>query len=529
MKLALGAAVLIAGTSAAQARTQLFAARNDAFATPQELTPGPLLKPGTIDYASRELGEPRVYQDGSMRRTVWYRYTARATGRAVVMISSGVERTAAFQVAVYTGTRLASLNRLGRARAEGTAEAPAAAVSFPTTAGQAYMVQVDGVRTEAEFYGDFLVGVQQVGTRGGLAMFRTRPLFVEEVCCDTARVSYVANGFPVAVKLTAGLGDLTGKLTLTSTDDDLGVGQVSIVALANAKPNFAAGTVTTGRLDVVAGRSPAGDVLGRASAPVTVITPERKLHPIVGINYRDSGFSVRKNGLASTLAVIRNTSGVDAVGCRFEPKTDKIATTYDLEAREILKDGAFGPNNRVFDLKTGETRHFRISHRPTAWDHSELYFICANKAMDFERFHASSLGNQVILWKQARVKIRMDSDTEFDEYFMDQQEERTIHLDITNIGEYSGIFTLSIHDDYTPGKAILSGVCVAEGRNDCEPVSGPRELDFDLAVGETRRVTATVRRGFGEGGRIVFSAYTSYAPPTKLVSAGNVAVLLVPK
>ncbi|BBE70460.1 hypothetical protein OHA_1_00022 [Pleomorphomonas sp. SM30] len=530
LKLALGAAVVIAATAAAQARSQLLAAPNDAFATPQALTSGPMLKPGTIIYASRELGEPRVYPDGGMRRTVWYRYAASSTGRAVLMITGGFTRPAPFQVAIYTGSRLATLSRVARVRAKASAEDPAAAVSFPTTAGRIYLVQVDGVVDERTFYGDFLIGLQQVGERGGLAMFRTRPLFVEEdACCDSDRISYVANGFPVAVKLAADLGSLTGKLALTSTEDVLAAGQVSKVTLADADPNFAAGTVTTGRLTVVAGRGPAGDVLGRASAPVTVITPEYERHPVVDVYHLDTNFRVRVNARASTRTKIRNTSDVDAVGCRFEPDKQSDWSAYDLQAHEILPGGKTGAGNPVFDLKAGETKNFAVSYRPLYWDIAHIFLYCANKDMKVKNTVNDTFRAWADLGIPAFVELRPDADTEFGELRMGKFETRLVHVDVTNRGEYSGDFKMEIQDDRYHDRAVVTGLCVAEGVGDCKLTSARTYLIFDLAVGETRRVTAAVRHGGGAGGEIVVRMAVKDDSPTGLSTMGMTGIQVVPK
>lgn len=527
--LSLGAAAALAASSAAEARrAQIYAAPNDAFADAEALTPGQLLIPGTISYASRELGERKIYPDSSIGRTVWYRYTAPSTGRAVLLLTHGYSDYSPFQMAVYTGKTLKSLKLVDRAQVRGTEQSPARALSFPTTKNETYYVQVDAAPDPERFQGGFLLGVQQFGTAGDIAMFLRRPIFIDERCCGYDRDALAANGFPLAVTLTSGVSGLGSALTIDSSDNDLAVGEVSVFTISDASADFDDGTVKIGSLDVIAKSAANGRLLGSGSAPVTVVDSDFSRRPAVEVRHLDPSYGVRLNARASTRTMVRNTSAVDAIGCRFEPNANSYYSAFAIDAREVLAGGKFGPSNTTFTLKAGETKTFSVSSRSGSNDYNSMYLYCA----DYYRT-VSTNGNayfDTINYRgpAASVRLRPVTDTAFGEVALNDFATRRVSVDLTNVGPYSGYFKLTFDDDTYKDKAVVAGLCIAEGKKSCSP-TGTGSLTFDLAVGETRRVTMAVRRGSAEAGEVKLYVEATDDTAENSGRAGYNAFWVVPK
>jgi len=500
-----GAAMALVATSAAEARrAQVYAVPNDAFADAEALTPGQLLIPGNIYNTSRELGERKIYPDSSIGRTVWYRYTAPSNGRAVLLLTHGYNDYSPFQMAVYSGKTLKSLKLIDRAQVRGTEQSPARALSFATTKGETYYVQVDAAPDPERFQGGFLIGVQQFGAAGGIAMFLRRPIFFEEHCCYGDRSALAANGFSVAVTLTSGISGLGSALAIKSSDNDLAVGEVSVFTISDASDDFEDGAVKIGSLDVIAKSAANGGLIGSGSAPITLINNDYTRRPYIEVRHLDPAYGVRLNARASTRTMVRNTSAVDAVGCRFEPNASDYYAAFAIDSREILPNGKFGPSNAAFTLKAGETKQFSVSSRSGDNNYNAVYFYCADYYGTVLRNGNAYFDTTGYYGPQASVRIRPTTDNAFGNVALEDFATRRVSVDLTNTGPYSGYFKLSYEDDDYQDKAVVSGLCIAEGKRSCSP-SGTGSLTFDLAVGETRRVTMAVRRGSAEAGEVRIS------------------------
>lgn len=135
------------------------ALENDAFATPTILG-SKLYFGGSSEGATREPGEPNR-PGGLAGASVWYRWTAPATGWTVIFPCRANFHPL---ISVYTGSELATLTAVG-------APAPPAhpaglcqlggqhGVGFDAVAGTAYSVSIDSGRGE---WGEFQIQIQQV-------------------------------------------------------------------------------------------------------------------------------------------------------------------------------------------------------------------------------------------------------------------------------------------------------------------------------------------------------------------------------
>jgi hypothetical protein len=120
---------------------------NDDLVDRIVLPPGTIQSTGGNDYATTESGEPADVPAGS-GQTVWWEWIAPHSGPATIdTYSSSFDTT----LAIYTGTDLGSLSLVG---ANDDYVSYYSSVSFTATAGESYMIQVDG---NNEFLGTGLV------------------------------------------------------------------------------------------------------------------------------------------------------------------------------------------------------------------------------------------------------------------------------------------------------------------------------------------------------------------------------------
>ncbi len=118
---------------------------NDDFADAQEITGPTGSTLGKTFLAGIESGEP-VRQDGS-QGTVWYRWTAPATGP--VSFSTCEDSNESMILTVFTGSSLTGLTEVARTT-EPCGEGGSA--SFEAEVGETYMIQADGFETSRGFF-----------------------------------------------------------------------------------------------------------------------------------------------------------------------------------------------------------------------------------------------------------------------------------------------------------------------------------------------------------------------------------------
>jgi len=119
-------------------------AANDAFAAAVALSGGSGTVAGTAQWATREPGEPSPVPEpyGQPAATVWYRWTAPATGTASFWMQS---RALGPIIGVYTGGSLTQLSPLQGIGTPGTELLyNGTRITFPVSAGVSYAIQVQG-------------------------------------------------------------------------------------------------------------------------------------------------------------------------------------------------------------------------------------------------------------------------------------------------------------------------------------------------------------------------------------------------
>jgi hypothetical protein len=105
---------------------------NDGFADAVELTGAADTETGTTAAASHEPGETRHHTYGYGKRSVWYRWTAPADGRANIDITSATSDRVA---AAYTGDAVGALTKV--------ASTEYGSLGFDVVSGQTYRIAVD--------------------------------------------------------------------------------------------------------------------------------------------------------------------------------------------------------------------------------------------------------------------------------------------------------------------------------------------------------------------------------------------------
>jgi outer membrane protein assembly factor BamB len=118
---------------------------NDDFAQPQVLTGPSVSVLGANINASRQTGEPKILGNPG-GHSLWYSWTAAASGTVQV---SGYSYDFQPEVAVYTGSSITSLTALasaaGAALAGTTTDISECLCTFHATAGNTYLIAIDGV------------------------------------------------------------------------------------------------------------------------------------------------------------------------------------------------------------------------------------------------------------------------------------------------------------------------------------------------------------------------------------------------
>lgn len=493
------AALTLLGTVSALAvdgitpQSQDFGPSNDDFANAEALNADPYLIPGDLSRATRELSEVKVLSSG-IGRTVWYKYTPTKTGRAVVALVSRYY-TAPFQFAVYTGDKLTALTKLRSYQIPGTDTAYSGGVGFNTVAGRTYYVQVDTATRSNGFWGSFLIGVQQIETTGNIGAFLTRPLIFQENDFDTYINAYIVNGHTGPVQLTHGLGVVDGKISTSTTKSLLALGEATVYTFSDASPDYAPGSTTIGSLDVMAKATSNNTYLGNVSVPLTLLTTEYTYQPKIRVHFQDPAPGVSMNARASTTVAIENRSSVDALGCRFDAGQYDYDSALSLNAREISNTGSLGPRNPVFRLAAGETKKFNVSLRSADDNYNYAQLKCADYYASITNTNSAYFNPQRWRGLYPNLEIRPTTDNALGEVALADFGSKRVIVKVRNIGAYSGYFTLRSDYETYEDRAVVTAMCVVNTSNACVGPSDPNEIEFDMAVGETRRIAVDVRRG----------------------------------
>lgn len=479
---------------AAAKRTQLYAPRNDQFAEAFRLKSAPNLTLGFLGPASRELGEPKLTAD-SFGRTVWYRYTASTTGRAVVVLTTNRYASERHRLGVYKGSKLSSLTLIGKAAYDGNSTgAPtdtAVAVAFDTKAGQGYRIQVDRGELKGGPDAFFEIGVQQFGPEGGIALFHDRPILLSEGISspgtDMGR-TLVANAGPDTVKVKGRLGGLpsgTFKLSPT-TEKTLGSGKTlwfdvtDNPAKALTRPGDFPGAVLFGAKLASTGATLPGaqrnlyafrQDLGELGRPEILVRPKQTL---TGVLDRQP---------VTTPVYIRNESLVKAVGCRFESFGQGAFGFVDVGP------GTSGKRDAPFDIEPLQEKIYDVTVAGVA-----VALRCINLDTQFPGEHTQlNYGGQrgVV----ARILISTIGADTYKQIIL-KNKSRTVIVKLENTGEYSGDFLFDYTDTERSRLADVTSMCVSGPGGVCiGPSTQSTSTSINLAPGETGYVALKVARG----------------------------------
>lgn len=500
--------------AAAKKRTQLFAPRNDLFANAYTLSASRKLSIGRILDASRELGEPKVASD-SIGRTVWYRYKSTLNGRAVVAITTGRMPMGPLQVAVYKGSKLATLSRVGTAAMAGTTTSTAAAVAFDTTAGDVFTIQVDSAPQTPFFHAtSFQIGVDQFGPAGGLSVFDDQPHFLNEGIFGpspfTAKLLAV-NAYPRKVKFKA--EPFARKAyAISATATSLAAGKTAWVELQD-DPDFSlpSAGVFSGTIKVTARDVSTNAVLSSVSRPVHLFRQDfgETGSPEILLRYEHALQGVLDTQPFQSKAFVRNTSLTKAFGCRFtiNASTSVRSLTYsELTTRGVVAI------DEPFDMEPGQERVFSIKAAATTTPPSEntgkVDFTCGNINARISDGPLSRMAYGGQLGLLASLLISTTSDDDYKRIAMKPSSRKTVVMALRNNGEYSGDFAVSYTDIDFNQDADVTSVCVSSSTGRCleSPITGTTGLTMNIAPGETAYLAMKVARGAGESnGSVILS------------------------
>jgi len=487
---------------------QNFGPANDDFAKAETLIADLQLVPGDLSYTTRELKEPKI-STASIGRTVWYKYKATVTGRAVAFLTARYY-AAPFQVAVYGGTSYADLKRLGSTQVAGTDTDYSGAVGFDAVKDTTYYIQIDRAPMASGNVTTFLLGVQPVGTKGKLAAFANQLLIFQERDFDERRRVFVANGHTGPITVTYGLSNMNNMISVDTTTTTLKVNQVAVFSFSDLYNNFAEGSVHTGSLDLISKATSNSSVLGINSVPLRVVTTEYTNKPDLEARFQDPMPGTPIAGRAQSVVNVRNTGKTTALGCRFDVSYSYYNAMVAIQAREVLANGTMGSLNPIFPILPGATRKFVVSGRVSnESSYRYLTLQCANNYGSWVNRESSYLQPDAFYGIHPSVQVRPVTDNVFGEIKLADFGSKRVYVDLKNTGAYSGYFQISADDDTYQDKAVVMSMCVVNASNACVGPSNTSRIEFDMAVGETRRVALDVRRGNSDPGEVQLTVTAS--------------------
>lgn len=473
--------------------TQDYGPANDDFARAEVLAVGPYLAPGDLRYTSRELNEPKIAAS-SRGRTVWYRYTATATGRMVVAVSKAYYK-APFQLAVYSGTALTNLKRLGAVQVVGSDTDYSGAVGFNAAKGTTYYVQVDVAPNSNGFVGKFLIGLQAVGATGQIGAFINNAMTFQENSFDSDKEVIVANGHTSTISLTYGLSKLNNAISTTPSRTTLTPGQTSIFTFYDEYQKFPDGSQVVGSLDLIAKATSNNSILGGYTLPIRLLTTEYTNRPDLQVRFADPKPGVAVSGRATSYVYVRNRSNSPATGCRFETEQYYNAAVSTFFA-EKLSNGSFGPANAPFAMAAKSARVFLVNTRISSNEYYRNVFLkCVNSNGTVTSNDSSYFEPTAYYGINGNILVRPESINAFGEVSLPDFGTKRIYVSLANPGPYSGYFAIYANDDTYEDRAVITSMCLVNSSNACIGPASTSYVEFDAAKGETRRIAVDVRRG----------------------------------
>lgn len=517
----------VPGRDVATPHIQTNSPPNDDFATAETIVSNVYLIPGTLDYATRQVNERKI-RSTSLGRTVWYKYVATETGRAVAFVTKRATE-APFQLAVYSGTTLTDLKLLGSKQVVGSASDYSGTVGFDTVAGAAYYFQVDTGPRPDQFVGSFLIGVQPVGSTGNIAAFAAQQMVFQEGYFDTQRTAFVANGNATAVRFAYRLTNMEGNMVSYTSKTYLRMGEAATVNFNDGSKDFDYGSLHQGTLELTSKSAINGLVLGTYSLPISLLTTDRDYTKPSEIEVRfvDPQPGTQFAGTAKSTVYVRNKSTYRALGCRFDlPNASSDNAVSSLAYTEILANGSRGPVNGVFNMYPGTFRRFDLSMRVAEnYYYHNASLVCASDYASISSNDSSHLAPWAYFGLYGNVAIRPIADNVFGEVKVGDFGTRRVYTQISNLGRYSGYFSIEAADDTSEDRAVLDSMCLVNDKGWCVGPASKTRIDFDMAEGETRRIRLDVRRGnSGYSGEIRLWAHATDYSSYDTVGYGAITV-----
>jgi hypothetical protein len=336
--------------------------------------------------------------------------------------------------------------------------------------------------------------LKPVGTTGNIGAFANQPLVFQERAFDSYRRVFVANGHKGTVTVTYGLTNLNNNITVSTNKTTLTANGTTEFTFYDPNSNFPEGSLHSGTLDLIA-KSSANTALGVNSVPLRVISTEYTNKPALEVRFVDPRPGTTVGGEVQSIAYVRNTATTAALGCRFDTYGYTYNSFVSTHSREVLADG-FGPMDPIFTIKPNSTRQFLVSGRVSANDsyrYTKLY--CANYYGSINTNDSARLEPTTYYGIYPNLKVNPKTDNVFGEVKIPDFGSKKVYVTMTNVGQYSGYFSIQAYGDTYQDKAVIMAMCVVNDNNVCIGPSSTSSVTFDMAQGETRRIAVTIRRG----------------------------------
>jgi len=463
--------------------SQITGPANDDFANAETLDSGQVMQPGTIANATRQAGEPTPFAM-SLQRTVWYRYVAPRSGRAVVALNTGLGNFP-IQLSVYSGTSLADLAPVVKLARTSLGDDTGVA-TFATSAGKSYFLQIDSAPQSGSLSSSFFIGLQQFGPAGGLAAFETQP---QNALVYSSRV-ILANGLRRQVALTASIPQSSVPV---SSPEELAADTAGyIYALSPSSPDWvpAGGRAT---LVVVASDSTSGAQVATAKRQVNFLGPLDATAPKIAVHFDSPKLGTTLARRIETTAYVANPGDKPVVNCHFDPAH---SFAYAVEARLIRTDGSSVSADGGFDLPAHGARRVAVSMRPLPFKSlpARLDVACYNASVAEPDSLQARFAALAVAGPSATLRILPQTDTKLGQVKIAAFEPRRVFVTLTNDGDYSGDFTL-VASGVSNQRAVVKSMCEVDAASNCLTQTTTGSLAINVANGETKRMAIDVWHG----------------------------------
>ncbi|BBE71168.1 hypothetical protein [Oharaeibacter diazotrophicus] len=520
-------ALLLGGSNAESAakRTQPYASTNDNFESALDLPSSTIAIPGTLTYNSRQFGEPRA-RSTSIGRTAWYTFTATATGRAVVAITSNESASAPLDLAVYTGSTLSALKVVGTTQITKTGTRGSGSVAFNVIAGNTYRIQVDASRKLGYNDRHYWIGAQLLSPAGGIAIFGASPWFIREGDGDTLSF-FSANGYAVPVKISEKFGRLSPYFTIKKTSSTLQPGRVSWYTISDRPTaTLPDSNVRAATLEISATSTSTGSKLGTNSVVIAASTKTYELAPnlVTQFDYPEQG-SRAFDQITSDVTVYNDSETDTAVACIFRGDND-WSSPVDFAALD-RSSGATSDDDTPFDLAPGESRDFRVSVRTETiyQSYARASLDCGNVYSGYNSDKRAYL--QADGYFGAVSQVQIDALNTLDRYRikLDVFQTKRVTVAVRNTGDYAGFFRVQAQPS---GSVGITRTCESDESGNCIGDADISSTEVNIGRDETVYVTFRMNRSSGSDADFVDISATSIDGPEERTAGATNVQMIVP-